>query len=222
MKTAEILDYYWVENQAGEKRGVANAFPRCFTADGNAVRLGVCGVFYKRKLKGVAFLIIIRKKGRTNRKAKNFKVFSGVALKKGLLSMSIPKDKYKFALWLYPETLDKVKELYRQDDCKSKSEFIEKAIRFYIGHLTADDDTSYLPNALISNLKSIVAESDNRQNRMLFKLSVEMAMMMNVLAANSEIDEESLIRLRGECVKEVKRLNGSFSFDDAVDWQKGY
>lgn len=136
--------------------------------------------------------------------------------------MSIPKDKYKFALWLYPETLDKVKELYRQDDCKSKSEFIEKAIRFYIGHLTADDDTSYLPNALISNLKSIVAESDNRQNRMLFKLSVEMAMMMNVLAANSEIDEESLIRLRGECVKEVKRLNGSFSFDDAVDWQKGY
>lgn len=136
--------------------------------------------------------------------------------------MSIPKDKYKFALWLYPETLDKVKELYRQDDCKSKSEFIEKAIRFYIGHLTADDDTSYLPNALISNLKSIVAESDNRQNRMLFKLSVEMAMMMNVLAANSDIDEESLIRLRGECVKEVKRLNGSFSFDDAVDWQKGY
>ena len=136
--------------------------------------------------------------------------------------MSIPKDKYKFALWLYPETLDKVKELYRQDDCKSKSEFIEKAIRFYIGHLTANDDTSYLPNALISNLKSIVAESDNRQNRMLFKLSVEMAMMMNVLAANSEIDEESLIRLRGECVKEVKRLNGSFSFDDAVDWQKGY
>ena len=135
--------------------------------------------------------------------------------------MSIPKDKYKFALWLYPETLDKVKELYRQDDCKSKSEFIEKAIRFYIGHLTANDDTSYLPNALISNLKSIVAESDNRQNRMLFKLSVEMAMMMNVLAANSEIDEESLIRLRGECVKEVKRLNGSFSFDDAVDWQKG-
>ena len=174
------------------------------------------------KIKRGCFLIIRRKKGCTNRKAKNFKAFSGVALKKGLLSMSIPKDKYKFALWLYPETLDKVKELYRQDDCKSKSEFIEEAIRFYVGHLTADDDTSYLPNALISNLKSIVAESDNRQNRMLFKLSVEMAMMMNVLAANSDIDEESLIRLRGECVKEVKRLNGSFSFDDAVDWQKGY
>lgn len=136
--------------------------------------------------------------------------------------VSAPKGKKKFLLWAYPSTLELVKNNYRKDKCKSQSEFIDRAILYYVGHLTADDDTSYLPNALISNLKSIVAESDNRQNRMLFKLSVEMAMMMNVLAANSEIDEESLIRLRGECVKEVKRLNGSFSFDDAVDWQKGY
>ena len=34
------------------------------------------------------------------------------------------------------------------------------------------------------------------------------------------IDPLSLERLRGDCVKEVKRLNGSFSFEDALDWQK--
>lgn len=135
--------------------------------------------------------------------------------------MAAPKDKYKFALWLYPETLARVKELYKQDGCRSKSEFIEKAVRFYIGHLTAEDDTSYLPNALLSNMKNIVAESDNRQNRMLFKLAVEMAMMMNLMAADQDVDKVSLERLRGECVKEVKRLNGSFSFEDAYDWQKG-
>ena len=44
--------------------------------------------------------------------------------------------------------------------------------------------------------------------------------MMNVVAANNSINPVSLERLRGECVKEVKRLNGSFSFDDAVSWQK--
>lgn len=135
--------------------------------------------------------------------------------------MAAPKDKYKFALWMYPETLARVKELYKQDGCRSKSEFIEKAVRFYIGHLTAEDDTSYLPNALLSNMKNIVAESDNRQNRMMFKLAVEMAMMMNLMAADQDIDKLSLERLRGECVKEVKRLNGSFSFEDAYDWQKG-
>lgn len=134
--------------------------------------------------------------------------------------MSVPKDKYKFALWLHPDTLNDVKELYKRHGCRSKSEFIEKAIRFYIGYLTAEDDTSYLPNMFLSTMKNIVAESDTKQSRLLFKMSVEMAMMMNVLASIQEIDPMTLERLRGECVKEVKRLNGAFSFEDAVEWQK--
>lgn len=135
--------------------------------------------------------------------------------------MPLPKDKIKFPLWLYPDTRDRVKELYRSDGCRSQSEFIEKAIRFYIGHITAEDDTSYLPNAFLSSMKSIVAESDNRQSRMLFKLAVEMAMMMNLIAVSQDIDPVSLSRLRGECVKEVKRLNGSFKLEDAYEWQRG-
>ena len=98
---------------------------------------------------------------------------------------------------------------------------IEKAVQFYIDHLTAADDRSMLPNAMLSSMKSIVAESDNRLSRLLFKLAVELAVTMNVVAANSDIDDVSLERLKGECVKEVKRLNGNFTFRDANDWQKG-
>ena len=134
--------------------------------------------------------------------------------------MSISPDKKKFALYLYPETLDKIKDLYRKDDCISKSEFVEKAVRFYIGYLTAEDSANYLPNMFLSNMRSIAAESDNRQSRMLFKLSVEIAMLQNLFAAFNDVDPESLERLRGECVEEVKRLNGSFSLKDAVEWQK--
>mgnify|MGYP002563085757 FL=1 len=135
--------------------------------------------------------------------------------------MSVPKDKIKFALYLYPETLERVRELYRQDDCISRSEFIEKAVRFYVGYLTAEDPSNYLPNLFLSNMRSIASESNGRTNRMLFKLAVEQAMMMNVLAANYDIAPETLARLRGSCVQEVKRLNGTFSLEDAVDWQKG-
>lgn len=135
--------------------------------------------------------------------------------------MSVPKDKIKFALYLYPETLERVRELYRQDDCISRSEFIEKAVRFYVGYLTAEDSSNYLPNLFLSNMRSIASESNSRTNRMLFKLAVEQAMMMNVLAANYDIAPETLARLRGSCVQEVKRLNGTFSLEDAVDWQKG-
>lgn len=131
------------------------------------------------------------------------------------------ENKKKFPLWARPETLDKVESIYREDNCRSRSEFIEKAIEFYYGYLTSEDKKSYLPSVVTSTLKSIVAESDNRQNRMLFKLAVEIAILQNLIAATQEIDPLSLERLRGECVKEVKRLNGSFSFEDALDWQKG-
>lgn len=131
------------------------------------------------------------------------------------------KGAKKFALWVYPDTLETVSELYRGDNCESKSEFIEKAIRFYAGYLTAEDKSAFLPTVVTSTLKSIVAESDNRQSRLLFKLAVELAMLQNVVAASQEIDPESLERLRGECVREVKRLNGGFSLNDAVTWQRG-
>ena len=129
------------------------------------------------------------------------------------------ENKRKFALWLHAETLEQVDSAYRKDDCKSRSEFIEKAIRFYLSYLSSSDDSSLLPNTFLSSMKSIVAESDNRISRLLFKMAVEMAMMMNILAAMDDVDEITLSRLRGECVKEVKKLNGAFSMEDAVKWQ---
>ena len=131
------------------------------------------------------------------------------------------ENKKKFPLWAYPDTLEKVEELYREDNCRSQSEFIEKAVNFYIGYLTSEDKKGYLPSVVTSTLKSIVAESDNRICRLLFKMAVELAVTMNVVAANSDIDDITLERLKGECVKEVKRLNGNFTFKDANDWQKG-
>ncbi len=46
-------------------------------------------------------------------------------------------------------------------------------------------------------------------------------MMMNVLAAGMEIPDEQLHALRGQCVQNVKKTNGSVTLDDAVRYQKG-
>ena len=134
--------------------------------------------------------------------------------------MSAPKGKVKFLLWAFPDSLELVRNTYKKANCRSQSEFIEKAIQYYAGRINAEDDVSYLPNAFLSNMKGIVAENTTRQNRILFKLAVEMAMMMNILASMQDIDPITLQRLRGECDHEVKRLNGNFSFEDGVEWQK--
>ena len=131
------------------------------------------------------------------------------------------EEKRKFALWAKDSTLQMAKKLYKEDNCKSQSEFIEKAIIFYAGYVSSNNNDVYLPNVITSSLKSIVKESDNRLTRVIFKIAVELAITMNLIASSQNVDKITLDRLRGECIKEVKRLNGTFSFDDAYYWQKG-
>lgn len=131
------------------------------------------------------------------------------------------EEKRKFALWARESTLKLAKELYKSDNCQSRSEFIEKAIIFYAGYISSNKNDEYLPNIITSSLKSIVKESDNRLTRAIFKIAVELAITMNLIASSQDVDKVTLDRLRGECIKEVKRLNGTFSFDDAYYWQKG-
>ena len=114
--------------------------------------------------------------------------------------------------------LDLTKKWYQEDNGSSQSEFIKKAICFYAGYVANEQNSNYLLNIVVSTLKGIVAESDNKQNRMLFKRSVEMAMMTNLTAASTDVDKIILQRLCGECANEFKRLNGSLSFEVALDW----
>ena len=125
------------------------------------------------------------------------------------------EPKRKFALWIKNSTLELVEQEYKKDDCVSKSEFIEKAVIFYSGN------EQYIPNVVSSTIKSIVDQSDKRISGMIFKLAVELAMTMNIIAATHNIDDISLERLRGECIKEVRKHNGTLTFDDAYKWQKG-
>lgn len=133
--------------------------------------------------------------------------------------MSLPKNKEKFALWVRPTTMQGVRENYREDNCRSQSEFIENAILFYLGYLTADKPKSFLPSMFLSTMKGIVAESDNRTSGLLFKIAVELAILQNLIAATNEVDELTMTKLRGECIREVKRIHGIFTMEKAMDWQ---
>ncbi len=133
----------------------------------------------------------------------------------------MPREKIKFALRMSPETQTLVRELYPRDNCRTQNEFIEKAIRFYAGYVSGQDACEFLPAALTDALRSTVHDSENRTCRLLFKLAVELDMVMNVLAAGMEIPQEDLDRLRGRCIREVKSTNGSVTLKDAVNYQKG-
>lgn len=131
------------------------------------------------------------------------------------------QSKVKFALRMSPETQQLVKEMCPRDNCQTQNEFIEKAIRFYAGYISGQEATAYLPTALVATLRGAIQGSENRVARLLFKLAVELDMMMNVMAVAMEVDKDELERLRADCVRNVKRTSGAVSFKDAVELQKG-
>ena len=128
--------------------------------------------------------------------------------------------KRRFQLWLKPSVLQLAEEWYPKDDCGSKSEFIEKAILFYAGYLASEGSQNFIAKNIISTLRGMVSETENRISRMLFKLTVELAMTMNIIAATHNIKRSQLDDLRATCVSEVKRTNGTYSLKDALDMQK--
>lgn len=133
----------------------------------------------------------------------------------------MPREKVKFAMRIKPETQELVRQWYNRDNCQSQNEFIEKAIHFYVEHLAAQDSSMFLPSALVAALRSTVQGSENRIARLLFKLTVEISMMMNVLALGLEIDSSQLDQLRWQCVQEVKKTNGAITFKDTLTKNQG-
>ena len=128
--------------------------------------------------------------------------------------------KIKFPLWFTPETKEQVERSYRRDNCKSQSEFIEKAIRFYCGYLEAEHDGDYLPRTLSAVLEGALTALGDRLGRLLFKLAVEEAMLMHIIAFDTDIDQRKLEQLRGRCVQDVMRTHGKISFRDILNFQK--
>ncbi|WP_324293288.1 hypothetical protein [Lacrimispora defluvii] len=137
------------------------------------------------------------------------------------MSQKQNKAKNRTAVWLYPETIERMDALLVSDNAKSRSEFIEKALQFYMGYLTSENSTEYFSKVLVSAMQGLLRETENRNSGNLFRLSVEMAMMMNILAAGLEINEEDMRKLRGRCVNEVKKTRGKISMEDAVKFQRG-
>ena len=90
-----------------------------------------------------------------------------------------------------------------------------------MGYLVSNQSTDYLSKILLGAIQGTLRETENRLSANLFRLSIEMSMMMNILAAGLEISDEDLKKLRGRCVAEVKRNKGRINMEDAVKYQMG-
>ena len=132
------------------------------------------------------------------------------------------EDKKRHTVWLTPDAWSQVESSYTKDNCTTKNEYIEKAIRFYTGYLNTQNAASYLPRVLADVLEGKLGALGTRIGKLLFKLVVEQDMTSNITAAVNQIPLDDLERLRARCIRDAKKTNGVINLEDAVRYQNGW
>ncbi len=129
-------------------------------------------------------------------------------------------SKERMAVYFQPETIKKIEQEYREDNCSSKTEFIEKAVKFYIGYLRQQDEVNYLSPMITETMKAQIKGTEQRLARLMFKVAVELGKLSHMTAAMNDVDDETLKSLHAMCVTEVRKINGIIDYEDAVEYQQ--
>ena len=130
------------------------------------------------------------------------------------------KRSERTVVWLDSRLIPRMDGWLEADNCKNRSEFINKALRFYMGYLGSEDNTAYLSRALLTAIQGTMDDNANRLRSLIFKWCVELNMMSHTIAAHFRTDPIHTRELRAYAVDEVKRTNGQVSFENAVRSQR--
>ena len=123
-----------------------------------------------------------------------------------------------------PETKQKIERWYQVDNCRSKNEFIEKAVNFYADTLSPGESTM-LPRAVQSAIDNRLKLFEDRMASLLYKQAVEMDMAMSILLQSLNVSEEVLRQERAKSIAAVKKTNGQLRIEQKLrdmendEWQ---
>ena len=122
-----------------------------------------------------------------------------------------------------PETRQKIEQWYEVDNCRSMNEFIDKAVSFYAGWLSANSN-DMLPMAIASAMNGRLKILEKNLSSLSFKHAVELDMLIGIISDTMQLDRDDLKRRRTQSVKNVKQTNGRVSLEkraqmwDEDDW----
>ena len=135
--------------------------------------------------------------------------------------MSEINNSSRIGVYIGDDLLTRCDAAMEKTNATSRSEFIRDALEHYIAVINMKENSRVLTPALESVIGSKIALTEDRINRIVFKLGVEVAMMNNILASTHNIDPDSMEALRRYCTDEVASIGGKYQLEDAVEFQAG-
>ena len=131
------------------------------------------------------------------------------------MNSKIP-DRKKIAVYLTEEERAELDHWYKAADCQSRTEFITEAIKFYIDYLKAGDAGVVLPIAVGSAIDGRLGSFEKQLAALLFKQSVELDMLMHIIAKGNGWRPEEISALRRESERDVSLTHGTISFEEII------
>ena len=134
------------------------------------------------------------------------------------------KNENRLNFRMTDETASKIERWYQEDNCRSKNEFIEKAVNCYTDMLAAGESTT-LPRAVQSAIDNRLKLFEDRISSLLYKQAVEMDMMTSLVLQSLNVSEEVLRQERVKSIAAVKRTNGQLRMEQKLrdmendEWQ---
>ena len=125
------------------------------------------------------------------------------------------KDENRLNFRMKPETAQKLEHWYKADHCRSRNEFVEKAVNFYADALAAENSTT-LPLAIQTAIDARLKIFEDRIASLLYKQAVEMDMAMSILLQSLNVSEEVLRQERAKSIAAVKRTNGQLRLEQKL------
>ena len=122
------------------------------------------------------------------------------------------------------KTRSAIEQLMGEDGSRSMNEFIEHAVIRYIDQILMSKSTM-LPKAISSAIDGRLGMLEDRLSALQFNNSVELDMLVQIIAGQYDLDPGYLRKLRSDSVKNVKQTSGRVSLANAVkesdqaEWQ---
>lgn len=134
------------------------------------------------------------------------------------------KDENRLNFRMKPETAEKLEHWYKADHCRSKNEFVEKAVNFYADTLAAESSAT-LPLAIQTAIDGRLKLLEDRMASILYKQTVEMDMAISILLQSINVDEAVLRQERAKSIAAVRHSNGRLRMEQKLreleneEWQ---
>ena len=134
------------------------------------------------------------------------------------------KDENRLNFRMKPETAEKLEQWYKADHCRSRNEFVEKAVNFYADTLAAENSAT-LPLALQTAIDGRLKLLEDRMAAILYKQAVEIDMALSILLQSVNVDESVLRQERAKSIATIKRTHGRLRMEQKLheleneEWQ---